>query len=191
MTTAAVSGKNRPWEEQRQEFCRRRLVAMPIAGIIAWAVVGIAGLFLPPLGQVWSIFIATGAIAYLGIGISKFTGENFMAKDRPKNVFDGLFFHGVGQALLVYAIAIPFLQRDYTSLPLTVGILTGLMWVPVSWIIGHPIGWFHAVARTFGVTAVWYLFPEHRFVVIPAVIVAVYVVTIVVLERRWRAVTAA
>ena len=29
-----------------------------------------------------------------------------------------------------------------------VGILAGLMWVPMSWIIRHPIGWWHAGVRT-------------------------------------------
>ena len=85
-----------------------------------------------------------------------------------------------------FAIAVPFLRRDYTSLPLTVGILSGLMWVPFSWIIQHWVGLFHGIGRTALVTASWYLFPEARFVAIPAVIVAIYAVTIVILEMRWR-----
>jgi hypothetical protein len=89
-------------------------------------------------------------------------------------------------AVFVYAIAIPFFQADYTSLPLTVGILSGLMWLPLSWIIGHWVGTFHTLARTALITAVWYMFPLARFVVVPAVIVAVYGVTIIVLEVRWR-----
>jgi len=72
--------------------------------------------------------------------ISRFTGENFLDKNKPKNVFDSLFFYCVAMALLVYAIAIPFFRVDYTSLPLTVGILAGLMWVPLSWIIQHWSG---------------------------------------------------
>ena len=102
------------------------------------------------------------------------TGENFLDKNKPNNVFDSLFFHCVSTALLVYAIAIPFFRVDYTSLPLTVGILAGLMWVPHSWIIQHWVGIFHTVARTALVTAASYLAPHHRFVVIPAVIVGVY-----------------
>jgi hypothetical protein len=73
-----------------------------------------------------------------------------------------------------------------TSLPLTVGILAGLMWVPFSWMIQHWIGLFHGVARTVFVVAAWYLFPSHRFVVIPAVIVIIYIVTIYVLWSRKR-----
>ena len=163
---------------------------MPIAGTIAWSVVGLAGLFLSPIGAVWTLFIATGSIVYLGIVISRFTGENFTDKSRPKNTFDRLFFSTIAEALLVYAIAIPFFIRDYTSLPLTVGILTGLMWVPVSWIIQHWVGVFHGVARTLLVLATWIAFPHQRFVAVPFVIVLIYLVTIVILERRWRDVRA-
>ena len=77
---------------------------------------------------------ATGSILYLGLLFSRFTGENFLDKRRPKNVFDGLFLRAVAMAVLVFAIAIPFFQADYTSLPLSVGILSGLMWLPWSWI---------------------------------------------------------
>lgn len=178
----------RSLDEQRAEYARRRGLAMPLAGLIAWTMIGIAGAFLPPILAVWSLFIGTGFIAYLGMMLSRFTGENFLARNKPKNAFDSLFFHGLAMALLVYAIAIPFFRVDYTSLPLTVGILAGLMWVPLSWIIQHWVGIFHAVVRTVLVTAAWYLAPHHRFVVIPAIIVGVYLVTIVILELRWRAV---
>ena len=161
---------------------------MPLAGAIAWSLVGIAGARLSHLGAVWALFIGTGFNAYLGIFLSRFTGEDFLAKGRPKNTFDTLFFLTIGMALLVYAIAIPFFQADYTSLPLTVGILSGLMWLPLSWIIDHWIGIFHSVGRTVLVLAAWYVFPTQRFVVIPIVIVAIYAITIYVLEHRWRAV---
>ena len=90
----------------------------------------------------------------------------------------------VASALLVYGIAIPFFLTEPTSLPLSVGILTGLMWVPFSGLIGHWIGLAHGVARTVLVVAAWYSFPDARFVVIPFVIVALYLVTILVLARR-------
>ncbi len=177
----------RSLDQQRDEFSRRRFLAMPLAGSIAWVVAGVAGAYLAPLYAVWTLFIATGCIAYVGMLLSRFTGENFLDKSRPKNAFDSLFMLTVLMSLLVYAIAIPFFLRDYTSLPLSVGILTGLMWLPVSWIIRHWIGIAHAVARTAVVVAAWYLFPAQRFVVIPAVIVVIYVFTMLVLETRWRA----
>ena len=175
---------NRTLEEQRLEFSNRKLIATPIAGLIAWLVIGISGLFLQIQGMVWVLFGATGSIVYLGMFISKFTGEDFLDKSRPKNEFDALFFFTVGQAVLVYSIAIPFFLVDYSSLPLTVGILTGLMWLPVSWIIKHWVGLFHAISRTILVLVLWYLLPEYRFVAIPFAIVLVYAITIPILMSR-------
>lgn len=177
---------NHTLEQQRKEFSDRRLLAMPLAGLTVWLVIGIAAFVLPITQTVWALFIGTGSIAYLGIFISKFTGEDFLAKDKPKNTFDRLFFLSVGMSLMVYTIAIPFFIIDYSSLPLTVGILSGLMWMPVSWIIQHWIGLFHTIARTVLIVSAWYLFPQQRFTTIPFIIVSIYIITIIVLEIRWR-----
>ncbi|MEP7354250.1 MAG: hypothetical protein ABI824_13565 [Acidobacteriota bacterium] len=176
----------RSLEEQRREFASRPLLAMPIAGAIAWSVVGCGGMLLPSRAAAMVLFVATGMTLYLGMFISRFTGENFLDRSRPKNAFDALFFFTVGQSLLTYAIAIPFFMVDHTSLPLTVGILTGTMWLPMAWILQHWVGLFHGLTRTSLVVTAWYVFPAHRFVVIPAVIVAVYLVSIAVLARRAR-----
>jgi ethanolamine transporter EutH len=186
MTNTNELNTPRTLDEQRREFAQRRGLAMPLAGAVAWTIVGAAGVFLRPILEVWVLFGAVGSILYLGIIFSRFTGENLSDRQRPKNVFDGLFLRTVGEAVLVFAIAIPFFRVDYTSLPLSVGILSGLMWLPFSWIIEHWIGTFHTLARTVLVTASWYLFPNFRFIAVPAVIVAIYAVTIVVLEGRWR-----
>lgn len=179
----------RSLDEQKREFSARRGIAMPIAGAIAWAIVGIGGVCLPPILEVWLLFVATGFIVFLGIQLSRLTGEDFLAKDKPSNAFDSLFMLTVAMSLMVYAIAIPFYEEDYTSLPLTVGVLSGLMWLPMSWLIGHWVGIFHAVVRTLAVVAVWYALPHDRFVAVPAAIVGVYIVTIAILERRWRSTT--
>jgi hypothetical protein len=173
---------NRTLEEQREEFSRRRFLATPLAGIIAWTIAGVAGAFLPDFYAVWVLFIATGSIVYLSILISKFTGENFIDKNKPKNEFDGLFLYTVIQSVMVYAIAIPFFLLDYESLPMTIGILTGLMWIPFSWIIKHWVGFFHTLVRIALVVSLWYLFPNARFTVIPAAIILVYILTILILE---------
>ena len=174
----------RTLDEQKEEFKRGKLLATPIAGLTAWLIIGLGGIFLSPVGKVWLLFIATGSVAYLGMFISKFTGENFLDKNKPKNTFDTLFFFTVGQAVLVYSIAIPFFLVDYSSLPLSIGILTGLMWLPLTWIIDHWVGVFHAVTRTIIVLVLWYLLPQHRFVAIPFGIAIIYIITIVILMNR-------
>ncbi|MBO0321971.1 hypothetical protein J0X14_06665 [Muricauda sp. CAU 1633] len=175
---------NRTLEQQRIEFINQKFLATPLAGLIIWTLIGLIGIFFSDFIAVWSIFIGTGSIVYLGLFLSKFTGENFLDKNKPKNEFDTLFLFTAGQAILVYSIAIPFFIVDYSSLPMTVGILTGLMWLPFSWIIKHWIGIFHTLTRIIVVLALWYLLPEYRFTAIPFAIVLIYIITLIVLNNR-------
>jgi hypothetical protein len=171
-------------EEQRLEFSRSRFLAMPIAGTIAWTIIGIANPFVSVSLAAWILFICTGMIFALGLLIARFLGEDLIGKNQ--NEFDKLFFVTVQMSWLVFAIAIPFFLIEPTSLPLSVGILAGLMWLPFSWIIRHWIGTFHAFARTALCTIAWFAFPDLRFVIIPFIIVVIYLITIYVLAKRPR-----
>lgn len=176
----------RTLEEQRMEFSNQEFLATPLAGLIVWAIIGLVGIFFSDFIAVWTIFIGTGSIVYLGLFLSKFTGENFLDKSKPKNEFDTLFLFTAAQAILVYSIAIPFFLVDYSSLPMSVGILTGLMWLPFSWIIKHWVGIFHTMTRTVSIVALWYLLPEYRFIAIPFTIVLIYILTLWILKTRKR-----
>lgn len=177
-------------DDQRQEFKKRRFIAMPIAGMIVWSLLIVSGAVLNEQAASLAMFIGTGCIVYLGLFVSRFTGEKLMEKGRKKNAFDMMFLAAVVQALLVFSIAIPFFLVEPSSLPLSVGILTGLMWVSWSWAIEHWVGLFHSLVRTVAIVLLWYLFPELRFVVIAIAIVVVYGVTIAILEVRWRTLVA-
>ena len=177
-------------DQQREQYKQQRFLAMPLAGTIVWTAIGIISLFASPHTIVWSLWIGCGSIFYLGVGIAKLTGEDFFAKQRDKNAFDGLFMAGIVMSLLVFAIAIPVAMIEYKTIPLTVGILAGLMWMPLSWIIQHWIGYFHAITRTLGILMVWFVFPDLVFTLIPAVIVAVYIVSIIVQEQRFKQISA-
>lgn len=173
-------------EEQREDFKNNRFIAMPLAGTIVWALLGISAPFVSELTITWMLYIGTGAIFYLGAGLSYLTGERFFAKSVAKNSFDRLFFVGMIMSLMVFAIALPVAAIDHTTVPLSIGILAGLMWMPLSWAIEHWVGYFHTIARTFGIVVAWYLFPEARVEAISAVIVAVYIVSLITLERRFQ-----
>src|SRR5699024_5237763 len=70
----------RTLEEQKEEFKRKKLLASPIAGLIAWLAVAISGTLFSDQTTVWVLFIATGSIVYLAMGISKLTGEDYLDK---------------------------------------------------------------------------------------------------------------
>lgn len=180
---------DRTLQDLRAEFGRSRFLAMPIAGTIAWAAVGVLGAVLPVMAASWALFICTGAIFPLGILIGRFTGEDILAA-KSENALDRLFGLSILMANLVWAIAIPFWLVEPTSLPLSVGVLAGLMWIPFSWMLDHWVGMFHAIARTVLIVVAWFAFPDLRFVVIPAIIVVVYAVSIWALATRPRERTA-
>lgn len=177
-----------PLEQQREDFKKNRFIAMPLAGTVVWALLGISAPFVSELTITWLLYIGTGAIFYLGAGLSYLTGERFFAKKAAKNSFDRLFFVGMIMSLMVFAIALPVAAIDHTTVPLSIGILAGLMWMPLSWAIEHWIGYFHTLTRTFGIVAAWYLFPDARVAAISAVIVAVYIVSLITLERRFQSI---
>jgi len=177
-----------PLEQQREDFKKNRFIAMPLAGTVVWALLGISAPFVSELTITWLLYIGTGAIFYLGAGLSYLTGERFFAKKAAKNSFDRLFFVGMIMSLMVFAIALPVAAIDHTTVPLSIGILAGLMWMPLSWAIEHWIGYFHTLTRTFGIVAAWYLFPDTRVEAISAVIVAVYIVSLITLERRFQSI---
>ncbi len=177
--------KQKTLEQYREEFKQKKLITMPLAGTMVWAILGIMSLFMPAKEMVLPFYIGTGSIFYLALFLSRFTGEKLIAKKSEMNPFDALFLYTVIMSLLCFAMAIPFSLQDYTSVPLTLGILTGLMWLPISWIIEHEIGIFHALTRVISITFAWFVFPEHRFIVIPFIVVIIYLISLVVLHKRW------
>ncbi|WP_421132280.1 DUF7010 family protein [Alteromonas sp. A079] len=176
-------------EQERTLFKQRRFVAMPLAGTIVWAALGFLAPFVSDYVITWALYIGTGAIFYLGAGLSYVTGERFFSKDRQHTSFDTLFYVGMVMSLLVFAIALPIASIDHTTLPLSIGILAGLMWMPLSWAIEHWVGYFHTIARTLGIVAAWYCFPEARIEAISAVIVVVYLISLVALESRYQSIS--
>ncbi|GAA6185237.1 hypothetical protein [Aliiglaciecola sp. NS0011-25] len=173
-------------DQQREQFRQRRFLAMPLAGMIVWSIIGFIGFFVESMEiKVWSVWLGCGAIFYLGIFFAKLTGEDFFNRKGPKNEFDNLFMAGVVMALLVFAIVMPFATKENESIPMSVGILAGLMWMPLSWAIQHWVGYFHAITRTIAIVTCYFGAPEHVFVSVPAVIVVVYIVSIYIQEKRY------
>jgi hypothetical protein len=154
-----------------------------MAGAVAWSAAGVFGAFLPDREASIALFLCMPAVFPLGIFFARFTREDLFAT-KSQNELDGLFVLCVVMCIPVWGIAIPFWMMEPSSLPLSGGILAGLMWIPFSWILQHWVGIFHTTTRTILITAAWFLFPDHRFVVIPAIIVLIYAVSIFALATR-------
>jgi hypothetical protein len=172
--------------ELRAEFGHSRLLAMPIAGAAAWSAAAVFGALLPDdEARSYALFLCMPAVFPVALIVGKIIGEDVFGAE-GRNELDQLFLLSILMANLVWAIAIPFWLIEPSSLPLSGGILAGLMWIPVSWILQHWVGIFHAIARTVLVTAAWFMFPQQRFTIVPLAIVFVYLVSIAGLATRPR-----
>ena len=131
--------------ELRLDFARERRIASPIAGAICWAVAGAFGAVFPARFAPMAMFICVGMVFLLGLLVGRFVHENMMARG---NELDALLFKSVIAASLFWAVALPSCSVDHSSLPLTLGIIFGVPWMILAWIIRHWIGSFHAIACT-------------------------------------------
>lgn len=172
--------------ELRDDFRRagNRFLAMPIAGAVMWLASGVCGLILPALPDGRpdiALAICCALITPLAFLFARFLDENLVGVG---NDLGRLMGRSMLLTNLFWAVAVPFWWIEPSSLPLTAGIILGLQWIVLGWIIQHWIGLVHAVLRTLLVVTVWCLLPEHRFVAVPAVIVGLYAFAIVVLANR-------
>ncbi len=62
-----IQGKS--LDSQLAEFRNRRFLATPLAGTIVWSLLILTGALLPPTFVVWAVFIGTGSIIYLALGL--------------------------------------------------------------------------------------------------------------------------
>jgi len=172
-------------EQYREEYKQKSLITMPIAGTIVWLCLGIMALFIPAKSMVLPAYIGTGCIFYLALFISRFTGEKLLVKKKDRNPFDSLFLYTLIMSWCAFAIAIPFGIQDHTAVPMAIGIVSGLMWIPISWTLAHNVGVVHTLLRTSLILAAWLMVPEHSFVVIPLTIVFVYSISLYQLIKRY------
>src|ERR1035441_2303452 len=149
-----------------------RSLSMPAAGAIVWLVIGTCGYLLPENLATVVMLFGTGMIFPLALLIAKFRGENLMDRVNPLSRLMGL---SVLMVNLLWAVHLPLLVGAPVYFPLSLGIGLGIHWIVYSWIIDHPVGLIHAIARTILVVGAWSFLPTHRMAAVPAVIVCVYV----------------
>lgn len=158
-----------------------RSLSMPVAGAFVWLVIGVAGYLLPENLAIVVMLFGTGMIFPIALLIGKFRGESLTGRSNPLSRLMGL---SVLMVNLLWAVHLPLLVGAPRFFPLSLGIGLGIHWIVYGWIIQHPVGLIHAISRTLLVVGAWSIFPMHRMLAVPAVIVCVYLFTVVVMARR-------
>ncbi|MBA2668202.1 MAG: hypothetical protein H0U69_14330 [Trueperaceae bacterium] len=160
-----------------------RSLSLPIAGALVWAIVAVAALLVPDRIATMVLVVGSGAIFPLGLLIARALGERLMNNDSPLAALMGM---SVLMVNLLWAVHLTLFSIDVQLVPLTLAIGLGLHWIVFSWVIGHPLGVIHTVARTVLVTAAWWLLPDNRIEAIAFGVVITYVYAILALATRRR-----
>ena len=158
-----------------------RSLALPIAGALVWAVVGVAGLVLAERTATFVLLFGTGAIFPIALGLSRLLGERILDNTNPLAKLMAL---SVLMVNLLWALHLTLVVDAPGFVPLTIGIGLGLHWVVFSWVIGHRVGIVHAILRTLLVTAAWWFLPDWRVSAVAAAVIVAYAYSIATLSRR-------
>jgi hypothetical protein len=170
-------------EALRVDFERRtnRSLAMPIAGAMIWSTVSVLGALLPPRMGMFALVALTGAIFPLAILIANARREELLSNDNPLARLMGACVLMVN---LLWVVHITLLLRAPRFVPLSIGVGLGIHWVVYSWIIRHPLGYVHALARAILVVSAWWLFPANAATSCALAVVACYGLSIYQMATR-------
>jgi hypothetical protein len=158
-----------------------RSLSMPLAGALVWLAIGICGYLLPANRADVVMLFGTGMIFPAALLIGKLRRENLTDRLNPLSRLMGM---SVLMVNLLWAVHLPLLLGAPRFFPLSLGIGLGIHWIVYSWIIQHPVGLIHAILRTGLVVTSWSAFPDRRMFAVPAVIVMVYLISLVWMARR-------
>jgi hypothetical protein len=163
------------------EVRTNRSMSLPIAGLLVWSAIAVAGRALPPKQAVLALVYGTGAIFPIALLIARFRGEQLISN---QNLLAALMGACVLMVNLLWALHIPLLIAAPAFVPLSVGVGLGLHWVVYSWIVRHPVGYIHAVIRTLGLVCAWLLVPTNSVTACALVICAVYGLSLYLMASR-------
>ena len=169
----------------RAEFLATSTVSMPIAGMIYWAVVAVAGLLLPPTTLALVVLFGSGMIFPLGALIDRARGRRITAAPTTNPVVV-LFLSGLALVVLIWPLVIIAARAAGEPDIVVLGgaILMGIVWIPYGWAADDPAGLQHAVGRGIGCYAAYLLAPEpYRATAIALVVLASYLFTLIRMRR--------
>lgn len=173
---------NRSLDELRADFRANSTNAMPIAGMIIWAALGVAAAFLPERTVANASLYIMVAIMPLAFVIDRARGRNSFAKS--DNPLLKLFLRGIIMVALTIPLAVIGAKGGQPLLVLLgMAILAGVVWIPFGWAADDPSGMVHAVGRGIGCYLAYGLCPAPwTGTAICAVVVAAYLYSLAVMR---------
>ncbi len=135
---------------------------MPIAGMIFWAIVAVAALYVRPIQLGYLVGFGSGTIFPLAILIDRVSGRK-VKLGGTDNPVTQMFVQSLGLVALMWPMVIigAPLAHDPILIVLGGAILMGIIWIPYGWAADDPVGMQHAIGRCVLVYAAFLFAPAH------------------------------
>ena len=174
----------RPLADLHKEFREGSNNSMPIAGMICWAALGVAALFVSErlVGQ-GALYIMMGVmpLAYL---LERLKGNNlFSGGNEP---LTKLFLQSIAMLAIMIPVFVIAAQQASDPLLIVLGmaIATGAIWIPFGWAADDPVGMRRAIAQAVGSYAAYVLVPDpYKASVICLVVVLCYLYVLMFMRK--------
>ena len=172
-------------DDLRREFRATSTKSMPIAGMIFWAIVGVAALFVRPVQLGYLVGFGSGMIFPLAILIDRVSGGKVELASTDNPVTQ-MFMQSLALVALMWPMVIiaAVVAHDPILVVLGGAILMGIIWIPYGWAADDPVGIQHAIGRCILVYAA-YLFvsPHYKATAISVAVLLSYAYTLVRMRR--------
>ncbi len=152
---------------------------VPLAGLIYWLVLGLAGYGLGLADWALLAFFASGAIFPLALLLARLFNNPFMKDRTAVSGVVGPAFVGM---LLFWPMIAGAVQAGPELVPLILAIGMSAHWPVIGWSYGRVLIYSsHAIIRAGVVLFIWLVYPEARLTWLPLSVAAVYGGTVLVI----------
>ena len=167
----------------RLDFITRRKGnwGVPAAGMIVYLLAAALSLVVEPRWHNLVLTTCFFGVMPLGAMMMKLRGED-RGSVQENPLFD-LAAKARWMALSTWALHIMVWIYAPDLFPVSLGICFALHWVIFSWMVGHPVGYYHLAMRIIFVVAAWHLVPSNRMGAVAAGIALAYAISVFMLSR--------
>lgn len=153
---------------------------IPMAGTLYWLAVAALSQFFEPSEQLFYSFVASGMIFPVALLFAAIFRNNFM---KDKGAATSVLLPAFISMLLFWPMVIVAVTENSANTALVIlAIGLSLHWPVIGWSYGRTALFSaHSVIRAILVLALYFAFPEQRFLFIPLAVAFVYAMTVIAL----------
>ena len=169
----------------RADFLATSTQSMPIAGMIFWAIIAVAGLYIAPAQLAYMVLFGSGMIFPLGVVIDLVTTRK-LKRASTQNPVTQLFMQSLGLVVLVWPLVIlaARLAHDANLIVLGGAILMGIIWIPYGWAANDPVGLQHAIGRSVLAYVAYFIAPNpYKATAISVVVLLSYLYSLIRMRK--------